>query len=118
MTINAKFKALLKEKGVSQASLAAAMGISQQQMSYILGRDEADMTVGFVRSACAILGVPPARILLDGADVAEVSGVSAAASPIVDELKYAADNYAKTECKILFTAVLGLFRAYRTDRAV
>ena len=50
-TIGNRIERARKERKISQTSLADAMGISQQQVSYMEGRADSDMTVGFVMAA-------------------------------------------------------------------
>lgn len=84
-TIGNKLRQAMKDKKVSQTALANALGMSQQQVSYNLGRDESEMAIGFVRKACRVIGVDSAKILLAPEELAAHSAQtpSATVSPSI-----------------------------------
>ena len=106
-TIGMKLKTAMKSAGVSQTALANALGISQQQVSYNLGRDESEMSVGFVLGACKVIGVSPASVLLPG----EEMGINPVIAPIVEELDRIVAEKSKAEQELTFRAVYAMVKA-------
>lgn len=112
-TIGNKLRQAMKDKKVSQTALANALGLSQQQISYNLGRDESEMAIGFVRKACGVMGVDAATILLTPEELAALSEINPIISPIAEELNFAAEHYSRTWQALVFGGIMAMLKKYR-----
>ena len=102
-TIGNRIERARKERKISQTSLADAMGISQQQVSYMEGRADSDMTMGFVLSACSALKVSPQFVIFG--EVASQAGIDPVIEPAVQKLSRTTAALPKTMQALLLGSV-------------
>ena len=102
-TIGNRIERARKERKISQTALADAMGISQQQVSYMEGRADSDMTVGFIMAACSALKVSPQYVVFG--EVASQAGIDPAIEPVVNKLSRTTAALPKTMQALLLGSV-------------
>lgn len=101
----------LRVRKLSQTALAKHLKISQQQVSYNLGRGDNDIAVGFVKDSCEFIGISAASVLLQPGEMMTSSGVNPVIAPIVEELNRIADTKSRTEQGIIFAMELAALKA-------
>jgi hypothetical protein len=82
--IGKKLKIMIKESGKSQAEVACQMKQSQQQISYMLQKD--DLPVYFVKEVCSVVKKPFYRIVLSDAELAEIKRIDPNLQELFEEL--------------------------------
>lgn len=83
--IGKKLKDFIKDSGISQAELAHELKQSQQQVSYMLQKN--DLPVYFIKDVCEVIKKPFYNVILSDEELAEIKKVHPNLKELIDELE-------------------------------
>lgn len=86
-SIKDRIKRLRKYKDVSQESIAAAWGMSQQAVGKKLNKDDESFSIGDLREIAKVLDVPVTALIFPPEDLALLSSPDPVVAPIYAEVE-------------------------------